>query len=138
MEELQAGVLRVKLQGLDDDNQRRREVANFYLENISNEKIKLPGQQNATKVLKDESHVWHLFVIRVKNRDQFVSHLKEHGVEASIHYPVAPNEQAGYPQLQNLSLPITERLHREVVSLPMSPVLCREEMQQVVQAVESY
>ncbi|GAA5522419.1 DegT/DnrJ/EryC1/StrS family aminotransferase [Aliifodinibius salicampi] len=138
MDELQAGVLRVKLQGLEDDNQRRREVSNFYLENISNEKIELPGQQNATTVLKDESHVWHLFVVRVKNRDQFINHLQEHGVEASIHYPIAPNEQAGYPKLQNLSLPITERLHREVVSLPMSPVLKREDLQQVVQAVESY
>jgi dTDP-4-amino-4,6-dideoxygalactose transaminase len=138
MDELQAGVLRVKLQGLDEDNQRRRKVANFYLENISNEKIELPRQQDATTVLQDESHVWHLFVVRVKNRDQFINHLKDHGVEASIHYPIAPNKQAGYPKLQNLSLPITERLHREVVSLPMSPVLKREDMQQVVQAVESY
>lgn len=137
LDEIQAAVLRVKLRNLDEDNQRRREAAHFYLDNISNSKVKLPDHKNGS-VLNDESHVWHLFVVRVKNRDRFINHLNKHGVEASIHYPTAPNEQESYPELQDWSLPITEQLHREVVSLPMSPVLDKRDLNQVVQAVESY
>lgn len=138
LDELQAAVLRVKLQKLDEDNQQRRQVANFYLNNIDNAKVVLPEKRKGTAVLNDQSHVWHLFVVRVKNRDQFMDHLTERGVETSIHYPIAPNNQEGYPELQDLTLPITEQLHREVVSLPMNPILSKNELEQVVEAVESY
>jgi dTDP-4-amino-4,6-dideoxygalactose transaminase len=136
LDELQAAILRVKLEKLDGDNQRRREVADFYLHNIDNPKVILP--KTGDSVLNDRSHVWHLFVVRVKNREQFITHLKDCGVEASIHYPIAPNEQEGYPELNDFSLPITKQLHREVVSLPMSPVLDKEDLEHVVEAVESY
>ncbi|REL38638.1 DegT/DnrJ/EryC1/StrS family aminotransferase [Rhodohalobacter sp. SW132] len=132
LDEIQAAILRIKLKGLDADNRKRKEVANFYLQNISNPEVQLP------KCKDEASHVWHLFVVRVKNRDEFIRHLKEEGVEASIHYPIAPNEQEGYPELHKCDLPITNQMHKEVVSLPISPVLDEKQLQKVVKAVGSY
>lgn len=132
LDEIQAAILRIKLKGLDADNQRRREVAHYYRQHISNPEVRLPICEN------EKSHVWHLFVVRVKNRDEFIRHLKQQGVEASIHYPITPIEQEGYPELHELDLPITKQLHKEVVSLPMSPVLTKNQLQEVVNAVESY
>lgn len=132
LDEIQAAILRIKLKGLDADNKRRMEIANYYLRNISNPSVKLPAYEN------EKSHVWHLFVVRVKNQDEFIQHLNEQGVEASVHYPIAPNEQEGYLELHNLDLPITKQIHREVVSLPISPVLDENELQKVVKAVESF
>lgn len=132
LDEIQAAILRIKLRGLDADNQRRRDIANFYLRHISNPEVQLP------KVKNEASHVWHLFVVRVKNRDQFICHLRQQGVETAIHYPIAPDEQEGYPELHELELPITRKIHDEVVSLPMSPVLDKNKLLKVVKAVESY
>ena len=132
MDEVQAAVLRVKLKGLDQDNLKRREVANYYLEHIQNPELQLPNCR------EEKEHAWHLFVVRVADRPSFLRHMNEEGVEVSIHYPIAPNEQVGYPELQGLNLPITTRLHREVVSLPISPVLNEQQRQKVVQAVNSY
>lgn len=138
MDELQAAVLRVKLKGLDEANQRRRVVSDFYMKNVTNPKVNLPETKEEAPVLNCKSHVWHLFVAKVKNRKAFMQHLEENGISASIHYPIAPNQQEGYPELQDLDLPVTEQLHDEIVSLPMSPVLDEEDLNQVVQAVESY
>jgi len=132
LDEVQAAVLRVKLRGLDQDNQKRRETANYYLEHLQGQAVQLP---NCTD---EKAHVWHLFVVRVDDRRSFMTHMNEEGVEVSIHYPIAPNEQVGYPELHGLNLPITKRLHREVVSLPISPVLNEQKRQKVVQAVNSY
>ena len=132
MDEVQAAVLRVKLKGLDQDNLKRREVANYYLEHIQNPKVKLP---NCTQ---EKEHVWHLFIVRVSDRSSFLRHMDEHEVEVSIHYPIAANEQTGYPELHGLNLPITKKLHREVVSLPMSPILTKKQIRQVVGVVNNY
>lgn len=144
LDEIQAAVLRVKLKGLDEDNQRRREIADYYLKNITNSNIILPQPQpqpqpstsTSTSTLKN--HVWHVFVVRVADRPSFIEHLDAHGVGTLIHYPIPPNKQEGYPGLHKFTLPVTEKIHEEVVSLPISPVMTEKEVEAVVEAVNSY
>ncbi len=132
LDEIQAAVLRVKLKGLDEDNQRRREIANYYLNNIRHPSIILP------KSSVENNHVWHLFVLRVSDRKSFINHLEKYGIETLIHYPIPPNKQEGYPELHKYNLPITEKIHDEVVSLPISPVMSNNEVKSVVEAIKSY
>jgi dTDP-4-amino-4,6-dideoxygalactose transaminase len=132
LDEIQAAVLRVKLKGLDEDNARRRETANYYLEYIRNSKLILPS------TTLPNNHVWHLFVVRVRDRKSFIDYLDTHGIGTLIHYPIPPNKQEGYPELHKLKLPITEMIHEEVVSLPLSPVMNQKEVEHVVEVVNSY
>ena len=133
LDELQAAFLRVKLPHLDAENARRRQIARIYREGIRSAKVQLPKVRAA-----EESHVWHLFVVRVPDRDAFRERLVAAGVETSIHYPIPPHRQKAFAStLGTLSLPVTEAIHREVVSLPMSPVLSDEEAAAVVEAVIS-
>lgn len=132
LDEIQAAILDLKLQFLDADNQQRREIAKIYRENIKNEKIVLP------KPYKEESHVWHLFVIRTKDRDKLQEYLKIKGIQTLIHYPIPPHKQNAYKEWNNLSFPITEQIHREVLSLPISPVISKEEAFCVVQALNEF
>lgn len=133
MDELQAAFLRVKIGYLSAENSRRREIANFYCQNIKNKKITLPEQpQNALE------HVYHLFVIRTENRDALQKHLEERGIQTLIHYPIPPHKQTCYKELHNLNLPITELLHNEVLSIPISPVLTNDEAKQIVNAINEY
>lgn len=136
LDEIQAAILRIKLKGLDDDNQRRREIANYYLKNITNPNVNLPISPISD--LFSNNHVWHLFVIRVENRKAFIKHLEEYGIGTLIHYPIPPNKQEGYPELHRYDLPITEKIHNEVVSLPISPVMSRYELKAIVKAVNKY
>ncbi|OCR16547.1 aminotransferase [Helicobacter pullorum] len=132
LDEIQAAILDLKLQFLDADNQQRREIAKIYRENIKNEKIVLP------KPYKEESHVWHLFVIRTKDRDKLQEYLKIKGIQTLIHYPIPPHKQKAYAEWNHLSFPITEQIHREVLSLPISPVMSKEEAFCVVQALNEF
>lgn len=132
LDEIQAAILDLKLQFLDVDNQQRREIAKIYRENIKNEKIVLP------KPYKEESHVWHLFVIRTKDRDKLQEYLKIKGIQTLIHYPIPPHKQKAYAEWNHLSFPITEQIHREVLSLPISPVMSKEEAFCVVQALNEF
>jgi len=136
LDEIQAAVLRVKLKGLGADNQKRREIADYFLNQIRNPRITLP--ELSTPVLNSKNHVWHLFVVRAEDRASFRDHLEEHGVETLIHYPIPPNKQEGFPALHKFKLPITEKIHQEVVSLPLSPVMTEKEVKVVVEAVNSY
>lgn len=133
LDEIQAGFLSAKLPQLDADNHHRRNIANFYLENIRNPLVALPLPPN--EVLQ---HVWHLFVVRVKEREKFMSYMTENGVQTMIHYPVPPMQQKGYPELARQSFPLTEAIHREVVSLPISNIISIADAQKVVEAVNSY
>ncbi len=134
LDELQAAFLRVKLPHLDAENARRRQIARIYREGIRSATVQLPKVRAA-----EESHVWHLFVVRVPDRDAFRERLVAAGVETSIHYPIPPHRQKAFAfTLGTLSLPVTEAIHREVVSLPMSPVLSDEEAAAVVQAVNAH
>lgn len=154
MDEIQAAVLRVKLPRLDADNQKRRDIAKFYLENLKNSAIILPllnhpKQSNyiisdcfsgASKVTYNQryDHIWHLFVIRHPERDKLQSYLANNGVQTLIHYPIPPHKQKAYHSLNNLTLPITEQIHREVLSLPISQVMSLEDVETVVELVNKY
>lgn len=133
LDEIQAAILRVKLKGLDEDNQRRREIADFYLENITNAEVFLPQYSSS-----GNEHVWHLFVVRITDRTSFMEHIEAKGIETLIHYPIAPNKQEGYPDLHKYKLPITKKIHKEVMSLPISPIMTEKEIEAVVKAVNSY
>ena len=128
LDEIQAAILRVKLPRLDADNQRRREIAHYYISNITNQKIILPSASNHATVATNTGHVWHLFVIRTTFRDKLQQYLHEHGIQTLIHYPIPPHKQYAYKEWYDQHLPITEQIHQEVLSLPISPVMKDQEI----------
>ncbi|OOS26634.1 aminotransferase [Moraxella porci DSM 25326] len=130
LDEIQAAMLNVKLSYLDKETHHRRNIAQFYLDNIKNDLITLPSIP--TRADCYESHAWHLFVIRSPYRKELQQYLADHGVQTLIHYPIAPHKQQAYRSLNTLSLPITEAIHQEVLSLPMSPVLMFDDVKQIV------
>jgi dTDP-4-amino-4,6-dideoxygalactose transaminase len=114
LDEIQASFLRVKLKHLDSEIEKRREIARYYLENIKNDRIILPY------VRKWDEHVWHLFVVRTKERDQLQRYLQNKGIQTQIHYPIPPHKQKAYREWNtHQKLPITEKIHDEVLSLPV-------------------
>lgn len=139
LDEIQAAVLRVKLKYLDRDNQKRREIAAYYLENIKNANIILPVIQPSTFNLQTfQAHVWHLFVIRTPHRDQLQQYLTENGIQTLIHYPIPPHKQLAYKEWNNISFPITEKIHNEVLSLPISPVMRDEEIKIIANLLNKF
>ncbi|MFC4527468.1 DegT/DnrJ/EryC1/StrS family aminotransferase [Dyella halodurans] len=132
LDEMQAAMLRVKLKYLDEDIQRRRLVARRYREAIRQPDILLP------EVVQEEQHVWHLFVVRSSQRDALQRHLRARGIQSQVHYPVPPHLQPAYPMLQGIHLPLTDRLHREVLSLPIGPTLAGDAVEQVIQACRAF
>jgi dTDP-4-amino-4,6-dideoxygalactose transaminase len=127
LDELQAAFLNVKLPNLDADNEHRRIVAKRYLSEIKNDKITLPFWDLS------DNHVFHLFVIRTEKREELQDYLKENGIETMIHYPVPPHKQKALRNWNHLSFPITEKIHKEVLSLPISPVITADEVDFVIQ-----
>ena len=128
LDEMQAAFLRVKLPHMDADNGRRQAIARRYREEIKHPDVKLPVVRAG-----EDSHVWHLFVVRVPNRDAFQKQLAEQGVHTAVHYPIPPHQQEAYvKQLGHLRFPLTEGIHREVVSLPISPVMSDEAVSYVI------
>jgi dTDP-4-amino-4,6-dideoxygalactose transaminase len=128
LDELQAALLRVKLKYIDADNARRREISARYRREIKNPALRLPSVRDG-----EDSHVWHLFVVRVPDRPAFQQRLFDCGVHTAIHYPIAPHHQQAYAKdLGHMKLPLTEVLHREVVSLPVSPVMTDEQVGYVI------
>lgn len=124
LDELQAALLRVKLQHIDADNARRREIAARYRREIKNPSVRLPSVRAG-----EDSHVWHLFVVRVSDRAAFQQRLLDRGVHTAIHYPIAPHHQKAYEkELGRLRLPLTEAIHREVLSLPISPLMTEDQI----------
>jgi len=137
LDEIQAALLTIKLKFLDQDNQRRREIADFYLRTISNEKVILP-QVAGNRAVTFAAHVWHVFPVRVKDRSAFQKHLKENNVESVVHYPIPPHRQEAYKEWAHLSLPLTEQIHDEIISIPLSPVMSSEEVQTLVEIINLY
>lgn len=133
LDEIQAALLRVKLPHLDEDNARRREIAGRYIFAITNPRIELPQHPTSP-----EGHVWHVFAVTCRERDALIKHLESKGIQTNIHYPTPPHKQGAYVELQDQSFPISERMHREIVSLPMSPVLTDEEVMTVVEAINEF
>lgn len=135
LDELQASILRIKLKNLEQGNNRRREIAKTYCQKIKNSKISLPFK-DSNDIGVD--HVFHLYVVRVEDRKSFQEHLEKMGVQSLIHYPIPPHQQKAYRHLENLDLPLTEKIHREVVSLPISGVMSDEDVEKVVKACNEF
>lgn len=157
LDEIQAAVLRVKLPRLDADNNRRREIAQYYLDHIANPEIILPvirsseiRSQNSEKKESEHSalhtahcdllldHIWHLFVIRHPRRDELQKYLTEMGIQTLIHYPIPPHKQKAYKEWNNFSYPITEHIHNQVLSLPVSQIMKENEMEIVAETINSF
>jgi dTDP-4-amino-4,6-dideoxygalactose transaminase len=139
LDEIQAAILRTKLPRLDNDNQRRNEIAQYYLNNIKNPAIILPVHNLKLETLNLElSHVWHLFVIRSHQRDKLHQYLTESGIQTLIHYPIPPHKQLAYKEWNNLSLPITEQIHREVLSLPIGPVITNQQVETIANTINQF
>ncbi len=133
LDEIQAAVLRVKLKRLDQDNEIRRDIAQTYCENINHPNIVLPNLSTNPK-----EHIWHLFVIRHALRDALQQYLLDQGIETLIHYPIPIHKQTAFSAWKNKSLPITELIHDQVLSLPISHTLKRFEVQKVVELLNEY
>lgn len=133
LDEIQAAFLSVKLKYLDCENQKRRELVQYYNENIKNPGIILPSIPE-----HPEEHVWHIYIIRTETRDKLKAFLERNGIETLIHYPIPPHKQKAYREYNDLSLQVTERIHRETLSLPVSPVMGMEEAEKVVNILNKF
>jgi len=138
LDEIQAAALRVKLPRLDADNSRRRQIARHYHHFITTHKIILPGVTSEEGIENDTGNVYHLFVIRHPERDRLQHYLTENGVQTLIHYPVPPHRQLAYRSLNALSFPVTEQIHNEVLSLPISQVMEDEEYFKVTEIINKF
>ncbi|MEK8181054.1 DegT/DnrJ/EryC1/StrS family aminotransferase [Flavobacterium buctense] len=132
LDELQAAFLTVKLPHLDAENLKRKDIVKRYLTEIKNDKITLPFWDGT------DNHVFHLFVVRTQNRAQFQEFLKQNDIETLIHYPVPPHQQKALSKWNSLSFPITEKIHQEVISLPLSPVMTEEEVSYIITILNQY
>lgn len=133
LDEIQAAVLDVKLKYIDHENGTRREIAKRFISEINNPKIILPENP-----ADENEHVWHVFVIRTEKRDELQAYLTEKGIHTIIHYPIPPHKQEAYKEYNDLSFPITEKMHDQVLSLPISSVLEEEEIQTIIKAVNDF
>ncbi|MDD5276300.1 MAG: DegT/DnrJ/EryC1/StrS family aminotransferase [Methylovulum sp.] len=132
LDELQAAILNIKLNYLDAETQRRRTVADQYLNGINNPLISLPT------IATNNRHVWHLFIIRTPDRAALQNYLTGQGIQTVIHYPIPPHQQAAYETWNTMQLPVTEKIHQEVLSLPMSPVLSHEDVVQIIGTINEF
>jgi dTDP-4-amino-4,6-dideoxygalactose transaminase len=132
LDEMQAAMLRVKLQHLDSETEKRREIANYYLENIKNDNIVLPTLR------AQDNHVWHVFVIRTNNRDELQKYLLENGVQTLIHYPIPPHKQNTYSEWRDESFPISEKIHSKILSLPISGVQSLDDTRKIVKILNEF
>lgn len=132
LDEIQAALLRIKLKALDGDNNERRRFAERYLQRIDNPKIRLPQYDGS------ENHVFHLFVVQVEDRKDFTRYLEASDIGYLIHYPVPPHKQPAMKPFHGLSFPITEQIHEQVVSLPLSPIMSKEQIDHVIAVLNRY
>ncbi|MDD4000834.1 MAG: DegT/DnrJ/EryC1/StrS family aminotransferase, partial [Bacilli bacterium] len=141
LDEIQAAVLRTKLKLLDKDNQRRREIAQFYCDNIESNCLILPSISPVFKnsmIKNNLSHIWHIFIIRHEQRDRLQQYLANNDIQTLIHYPIPPHKQDAYKEWNNQSYPITEKIHKEVLSLPISPVMSSDQINIIVKLINKY
>lgn len=132
LDEMQAAILDVKLKHLEEDLAIRKQVAKYYIDHIINPEI-------ITPIIKDwDAHVFHIFTIRCKRRDELQKYLADNGVQTIIHYPIPPHRQECYKEWNHLSFPITEQIHNEELSIPMSSVLTQEEIETVVNVLNQF
>ncbi|MFP8895109.1 MULTISPECIES: DegT/DnrJ/EryC1/StrS family aminotransferase [Chryseobacterium] len=133
LDEIQAAVLDIKLKYIDEENEVRRKIARQYISEISNSNIILPENPE-----NENEHVWHIFLIRTEKRDELQAYLTENGVQTLIHYPIPPHKQEAYKDWNSQSFPISEKIHQEVLSLPISPVMEKEEIAKVIELLNKF
>jgi len=132
LDEIQAAFLNVKLNHIQKDIDRRRLVAEYYLKNIKNNSIYLP------KYIHKEGHVWHLFVVRTKNRNRLQTYLENNKIQTLIHYPIPIHHQEAYKEFKSLNLPITEKIHSETLSLPIGAHLEYNDLAHIVKVINEF
>jgi len=132
LDEIQAAILSVKLKKIDDDIIIRRNIAETYLKKIDNKKVVLP------EIVDRKGHIWHLFVIRTKKRDELQQYLTNYGIQTLIHYPIPPHKQQAYQEWNSLTFSITEQIHNEVLSLPISPVMKKEDVEEIIKVLNKF
>lgn len=132
LDEIQAAVLSVKLKRLDEDNNKRKFISRMYEQGITNTNVILPTNSYGP----DSVH--HVYVVRVTSRIDFQKYLDNNGIQTVIHYPIPPHKQNAYKELNHLSMPITEQIHNEVISLPMGPTMTDEQVQYVIDTVNRW
>ncbi|WP_429868866.1 DegT/DnrJ/EryC1/StrS family aminotransferase [Escherichia coli] len=132
LDEIQAAMLRVKLKYLESDTKVRQKIAKYYLSNMENKHITFPINDF------EERSVWHLFVIRTQVRQKLIDFLSSEGIKTLIHYPIPPHRQQAYKEYHDLFLPITDKIHMEVLSLPMDPTLKKEQVEKVIEVVNKF
>ena len=133
MDEIQAAVLCLKLKRLDADNEARRKVVQAYSEGITNPLITLPSLPS-----DPTENVWHVYPIRTPERDRLREYLSREGIETMVHYPIPPHQQQAYAEWNDRSYPISEQIHKEILSLPMSPVMTDDEIRRVIEALNKF
>ena len=139
LDEIQAAILRIKLKYLDEENQNRRITADYYSKNILNHKVITPSNLNSDiDIVDDSSHVWHLYVIRSKYRDELQEFLAKNGIETLIHYPIPNHKQKAYKEYNNTSTPLSEKLQKEILSLPIDGKFDSIKSKQIVDVVNSF
>ena len=139
LDEIQAGFLGVKLKYLPAENQHRRQIAERYLSEIKNPLIELPFPVNtAIEASENLEHVWHLFVVKTKDRNRLQKYLAENDIQTLIHYPIPPNKQLAYAAMNHLDYPITNAIHETVLSLPISPITTHDEVTKIIHVINSY
>lgn len=132
LDEIQAAVLDVKLKYIDEDIAARRQVAHRYMTEINHSLIHIPTLEDLN------SHVFHLFPVFSEKRNKLQEYLSSKGIQTLIHYPIPPHKQICYKEYNSLSLPITEKIHNEELSLPISPVMCEQDVTDVIEAVNKW
>ena len=133
LDEIQAAVLDIKLKYIDKENTIRRQIAQRFINEITNKAIVLPEYP-----ADENEHVWHVFVIRSEKRDELQAYLNEKGIQTIIHYPIPPHHQVAYKEWNDLSFPISEKIHEQVLSLPISPVMNKEEVKNIIEILNHY
>lgn len=132
LDEIQAGILNVRLKYLDDDNAKRQKISRYYRQAINNTRVQLPLIENETQ------HVWHIFPVQVTERNKFQNFLSEKGIETLIHYPCPPHKQLAYAEWNNLHFPVAEEISEKIVSLPCNPCLTDIEVEYIVETINAW
>ena len=132
LDEIQAAILDVKLHHLDEDNSRRQHVAKYYYEHINNPLITMPTR------LSDENNVYHIFPVLCPERDRLQQYLTENGIQTLIHYPIPPHKQECYKEWNTMNLPVTEQIHQQELSIPISQILSDDDIQQITSILNSF
>lgn len=133
LDEIQAAVLSIKLKYIDEENIIRRKIAKRYIREIENTSVTLPENPENQK-----EHVWHVFAIRTEERDNLKTYLAENGIQTLIHYPIPPHKQEAYKEWNELSFPISEKIHKEILSLPISPVMTNDEVSKIINVLNKF